>query len=205
MKLSPPYRHLTKESTLGRELMRAEDGSFWELVEQERHATWRLCRALTRSYEDAQDLMSDTMLAAYQSFPALRDTKAFRKFLSTIAVRLQRRRHWRGRLFAPLAEADDMGYEITAESSHDLELLVAALDRLPHREREALVLFALSGFSINEIQEIQGGTASGVKSRMSRARMKLKELLVDADYVASKFGQPEMQKAGMPALLLQDA
>src|SRR5579872_4529585 len=128
-----------------------EDGSFWELVEQERHVTWRLCRALTRSYEDAQDLMSDTMLAAYHSFHALRDTNAFRKFLSTIAVRIQRRKQWRGRLFAPLAEADDLGYEITAESSHDLELLVAALDRLPQREREALALFELSGLSIKEI------------------------------------------------------
>jgi len=187
-----------------------EDGSFWELVEQERHVTWRLCRALTRNYEDAQDLMSDTMLAAYQSFPALRDTKAFRKFLSTIAVRIQRRRQWRGRLFAPLAEADDMGYEITAESSHDLELLVTALDRLPQREREALVLFALSDFSIKEIQEIQGGTASGVKSRMSRARVKLKQLLLDADFEAGTYGEQASREESIrvlpaPAFRLQDA
>ncbi|MFI5201559.1 MAG: RNA polymerase sigma factor [Candidatus Kapaibacterium sp.] len=183
-----------------------EDGSFWELVDQERHTTWRLCRALTRSYEDAQDLMSDTMLAAYQSFPGLRDARAFRKFLSTIAIRLQRRKQWRGRLFAPLAEADDMGYEIAAESSHDLELLVTALDRLPTREREALVLFELSGLSIKEIQEIQGGTASGVKSRMSRARLKLKDLLLDADFEGERSSREESARVlPAPAFRLQDA
>ena len=187
-----------------------EDGSFWELVAAERHVTWRLCRALTRSYEDAQDLMSDTMLAAYQSFPALRDTKAFRKFLSTIAVRLQRRKQWRGRLFAPLAEAEDVGYDIMAESSHDLELLVSALDRLPQREREALALFELSGLSIREIQEIQGGTASGVKSRMSRARIKLKGLLLDADFETGTYGvqasrEESARMLPAPAFRLQDA
>ncbi len=158
-----------------------EDGQFWELVDKERHATWRLCRALTRSYDEAYDLMSDTVLAAYKSFPSLRDKAAFHWFLSTIAVRIQRRKRWRTRLFVPLEEAYEASYELAAESSYDLDQLVAALDRLPLREREAIVLFELSGLSIKEIQHIQGGTVSGVKSRMSRARGKLKRLLA-SDY-----------------------
>jgi RNA polymerase sigma-70 factor (ECF subfamily) len=156
-----------------------DHGSFWELIEKERHAMWRLCRALTHSYDEAYDLMSDTVLAAYKSFPSLRDKAAFRWFLSTIAVRIQRRRRWRGRLFVSIENASEASYEMTAESSYDLDQLVAALDLLPHREREAIVLFELSGLSIKEIQHIQGGTVSGVKSRMSRARIKLKETLSD--------------------------
>ncbi len=164
------------------------DQLFWDLIEQERHHAWRLCRSLTKNYDDACDLMSDTMLGAYQSFPALRDVKAFRKFLSTIAVRLQRRKQWRGRLFAPLEEAVGLCDEATRESSHDLDLLLRALERVPLKEREALVLFELSGLSIKEIQEIQGGTVSGVKSRMSRARVRLKEMLADREFDPEKFG-----------------
>ena len=156
-----------------------EDGQFWGLIEKERHATWRLCRALTRSYDEAYDLMSDTMLAAYKSFPSLRDKAAFHWFLSTIAVRIQRRKRWRARLFVPIENAAEAAYEMTAESSYDLDQLVSALDRLPLSEREAIVLFELSGFSIKEIQQIQGGTISGVKSRMSRARVRLKRLLTN--------------------------
>ena len=162
-----------------------EDGQFWGLIEKERHATWRLCRALTRSYDEAYDLMSDTVLAAYQSFPSLRDKAAFHWFLSTIAVRIQRRKRWRARLFVPIENAAEAAYEMTAESSYDLDQLVAALDRLPLREREAIVLFELSGLSIKEIQQIQGGTISGVKSRMSRARGRLKRLLASDNPVWS--------------------
>lgn len=121
------------------------------------------------------------MLAAHKSFPSLRDKAAFHWFLSTIAVRIQRRKRWRARLFVPLEEAKNSTYEMTAESSHDLDLLLSSLDRLPLREREAIVLFEISGLSIKEIQAIQGGTISGVKSRMSRARRKLRHL-VASDY-----------------------
>ncbi|HEX5317267.1 MAG TPA: sigma factor-like helix-turn-helix DNA-binding protein, partial [Candidatus Kapabacteria bacterium] len=73
---------------------------------------------------------------------------------------------------------------------------------LPRRGREALVLFAISDLSIKEIQEIQGGTASGVKSRMSRARVKLKELLLDADSVA-EFEHPGIAALGQPGIVSQ--
>jgi DNA-directed RNA polymerase specialized sigma24 family protein len=98
-----------------------EDGSFWNLIDNERHATWRLCRALTRSYDEASDLMSDTILAAHKSFPSLRDQGAFHWFISTIAVRIQRRKRWRSRLFVPLEDAAEASYEMTAESSYDLD------------------------------------------------------------------------------------
>ena len=184
-------RYSTQTST---DLVQTHDHLFWELIEQERHHTWRLCRALTRNYDDACDLLSDTMLGAFHSFPSLRDTRAFRKFLSTIAVRLHRRKQWRGRLFAPLEAAAEVYDESTRESSHDLEVLIHALDKLPAKEREALVLFELSELSIKEIQEIQGGTASGVKSRMSRARVRLKEMLADraplVRFAPESFGEP---------------
>ena len=144
------------------------------------------------------------MLGAYQSFPSLRDRQAFRKFLSTIAVRLYRRKQWRGRLFAPLEAAADLCYESTRESSHDLDVLIRALDRLPAKEREALVLFELSELSIKEIQEIQGGTASGVKSRMSRARIRLKEMLADGEFAPESFNEPAVQELA-PSLRLQEA
>ena len=158
-----------------------EDGPFWDLIEQERHRTWRICRALTRSYDEASDLMSDTILAAHKSFPSLRDEGAFRWFLSTIAVRIQRRKRWRARIFVPMEEASHAAYELTSESSYDLDLLVHSLDQLHPREREALVLFELGDLSIKEIQNIQGGSLSGVKSRMNRGRQKLR-VMIASDY-----------------------
>jgi len=51
--------------------------------------------------------------------------------------------------------------------------------KLPDKQREAIVLFELSGFSIEEIRELQGGTISGVKMRLKRGRNQLRLWLED--------------------------
>ena len=163
-------------------LMEAEQNRFWELIDAEKDALWRLSRGLCGSYDEALDLMSETFLAAHKSFSLLRDPDAFRQFLSTIAVRLHRRKRWRNRLFISLEDADDVGYESNTESSHDLDLLLVALNRLPLRQREGIVLFEITGLSLKEIQQIQSGTVQGVKSRLNRARHNLKQMLADENF-----------------------
>jgi RNA polymerase sigma-70 factor (ECF subfamily) len=155
------------------------DDKFWDLLELERERVWQLSYALTGSYDEACDLASESFLAAYKSFPSLRDTVAFRKFLSTIVIRLHRRKRWRSRIFSPLHEAENSSYELNNESSYDLDLLLAALKKLPALQRETIVLFEISGLSLKEIKEIQGGSISGVKSRLTRSREKLKRILTD--------------------------
>jgi len=57
--------------------------------------------------------------------------------------------------------------------------LLAALAALSRKERAAVLLFELGGFSIEEIAAIQGErTLSSVKSRLSRARSRLRKLLL---------------------------
>jgi RNA polymerase sigma-70 factor (ECF subfamily) len=155
--------------------------TFWDLLESERERVWQLSYALTGSYDEACDLASETFLAAYKSFPKLRDTAVFRKFLSTIAIRIHRRKRWRARIFSPLLEAEDSLYEMNNESSYDLELLLASLKKLPASQRETIVLFEISGLSLKEIQDIQGGSISGVKSRLTRARDNLRRLITDTN------------------------
>jgi RNA polymerase sigma-70 factor (ECF subfamily) len=155
--------------------------TFWDLLESERERVWQLSYALTGSYDEACDLASETFLAAYKSFPKLRDQTVFRKFLSTITIRLHRRRRWRARIFAPLLEAESSLYEMNNESSYDLDLLLASLKKLPASQRETIVLFEISGLSLKEIREIQGGSISGVKSRLTRARDNLRRLITDTN------------------------
>jgi RNA polymerase sigma-70 factor (ECF subfamily) len=167
--------------------------TFWDLLEIERERVWQLSYALTGSYDEACDLASETFLAAYKSFPTLRDTVAFRKFLSTIVIRLHRRKRWRARIFSPLDEAENSWYEMNNESSYDLDLLLASLKKLPVLQRETIVLFEISGLSLNEIKEIQGGSISGVKSRLTRARENLKRFITDED-LQKKTEQPRVPK-----------
>ncbi len=59
----------------------------------------------------------------------------------------------------------------------DLNDFKAALDKLPDDQREAIILIGASGFSYEEAAEICKCAVGTMKSRVSRARTKLQEIL----------------------------
>jgi RNA polymerase sigma-70 factor, ECF subfamily len=146
----------------------------------------RYIRAMTRDDEATRDIFGETLLIAYESIDTLRDPGAFKFFLITIARRAFSQAVWKRRIYtgvdrrileafwdpAPLPDRDA-----------DVALLYDMLQRLPLKQREAIVLFALHGHSLEEIKNIQGGTLSGVKARVARARRKLEELFRDRESV----------------------
>ncbi|MBK9423268.1 MAG: hypothetical protein IPN54_03875 [Bacteroidetes bacterium] len=58
-----------------------------------------------------------------------------------------------------------------------LQELYQLMEQLPVQQKEALIMYEISGVTMEEIAKIQGGTLSGVKSRIARARQKLIELM----------------------------
>ncbi|MBI5326219.1 MAG: RNA polymerase sigma factor [Ignavibacteriae bacterium] len=153
---------------------------FSKLLETVRESLTRFVMALTRSKEDSKDLLQDTIIIAYEYFEKIEEKKAFLSFLFTTASRLYRRRKLRTKIFglfeqkyAESIKSDDP----SPECSTDVSILYQFLEKLPYNQREALILFELSGFSLQEIKEIQGGSLSGVKSRLKRGRKKLAQLM----------------------------
>ena len=143
----------------------------------------RFARTMARSEEDVEDLVGDTMLIAYERFEAVRAPAAFLSFLFTIAVRVHRRKAWRARLFGPFEQHDD-AYRSAASAPDtlvDVRILQRALESLPVKQRETVTLFEISGLTLEEIREVQGGSLSGVKSRLTRGRERLAELLTEAE------------------------
>ena len=132
--------------------------------------------------EDARDLMSDTVMIAWQSFHQLKDEKAFLAYLFTIAHRQVKKYRRRKSLFGFIAIHEEMEVIDQASSPDilaDAGIVKEMLKYLKHKERESFVLFEVSGLSIKEIQEIQGDSLSAVKSRLVRAREKLQRILND--------------------------
>ncbi|MBC8144755.1 MAG: RNA polymerase sigma factor [bacterium] len=137
-------------------------------------------RAVARTREEADDLVGDTILAALEGFGALRSHDGFASYLFRIASRLYKRRRWRRRLFGELDADRSETLQSTTQSpetSTEVVLLYQALDALPVAQREAVVLFEISGLSLEEVRVIQGGSMSAVKSRVSRGRQQLARLL----------------------------
>ena len=165
------------------------DTQFLELFEKYRRDLSNFSMALTRDREKAKDLVADTILLAYESFHKLQKPESFKSYLFTIASRVHKRKIWRQRIFGVFSEEYALNLpdkSVNLERNIENELLYSAIAKLPAKQAEALVLFEITGLSLNEVLEVQGGTLSGVKSRLKRAREKLAEILKnDIDYYKS--------------------
>ena len=153
---------------------------FLALLEPRLEDLSRFCLAMTRDPEAGKDLMGDVILAAFEGFDSLRDDAAFLSFLFTIARRMYYRRRKREKIFSEYDE--ERARTIRAGGSPvwigaDVRALYEALSHLPEVQREAIVLFELTGLSLKEVAEVQDVSLSAVKSRLARGRERLARLL----------------------------
>lgn len=140
----------------------------------------RFCRARTRCTDDAKDLISQTVMKAYEGIHRLKDEKAFLGFLFGIASRIIKRQYRRQKFWGRL---DNRTYQTiedrrpTPEQDLDTQFLYDAIRILPARQQEAVVLYCISGFSLQEVAAIQESTLSAVKVRVHRGKHRLRQLL----------------------------
>ena len=141
----------------------------------------RYCEVLTRDAELAKDLVSEVVLAAYEKLHTLKKKESFLYFLFGIARNTHLKHIRKSQKMTRFngTEQQVEGHQRCPEKSADVVLLYEALERLPEKTKEALVLFEIVGFSLKEVQQIQGGTLSGVKVRLKRGREKLKQELME--------------------------
>ncbi|MBL4658652.1 MAG: RNA polymerase sigma factor [Flavobacteriales bacterium] len=154
-----------------------------ELYEPIHSQFHRYCEVMVKNAEMAKDLQSDVVLTAYESFATLRKPESFKFYLFGIARNLFRKKLRRNKLESKyiLGNADtNQQSGDSVEANVDIGLLYEKLELLPKKQKEAIILFEISGFSLKEIREIQGDSLSAVKLRLSRGREKLKELLSDS-------------------------
>ena len=141
-----------------------------------------LCGYTDRS--DAEDVFQQSLLLAFDHFSSLRDARSFRPWLFRIINRTyqrsKRRAFWQR--FSPLdlISPDDSSLHVYSdvEANEIKDQLMSALERLSEKEKSAILLFEIAGFSILEIAEMQNEKSiSTVKMRLKRSRAKLHELL----------------------------
>ena len=139
----------------------------------------RFCRVRVYGNIEYQDLMNDTLLIAFEKLATLKTEKAFFSFLVGISVRVLANHHKKKKEVAFPAEANFDVIDVNAETERDVavHLLHKALSLLPEEQKECIILFEISGFSIKEIMEIQEASSSAVKQRLKRGRAKLIEIL----------------------------
>jgi RNA polymerase sigma-70 factor (ECF subfamily) len=170
-------------------------------------------RRLARTRADGDDLYAEAVLRAFEKLHTLRDESRFRPwFFATLLSRHRSRsrvRFWRR--FVSLDEAFPAGAEPVgadgtrwADDAWRAERVAAGLGALPAVQREAIVLFELDGYSIEEIAAMQRVSISAVKSRLTRGRERLRCFYerhgagkraaagADRDGIVREFGPPNV-------------
>lgn len=154
--------------------MESPSQRFQRLLEPVHDRAVAFARGVCRSRSDGDDLMQEALLRALDKLPSLRDDNAFRFWLFRVIITVHRNRYKRSfwRRLLPLETeptAPDRNEELGGAERARL-----ALAELPHEQREAIVLFELEGWKVEEIADLLGVSVSAVKSRLVRGRERLR-------------------------------
>ena len=136
---------------------------------------YTLARRLTRSAEDAEDVLQETFLEVCRSLKQWRGEGNLWGWIRTIAASKALMRYRREKLREWELLDDDVGH-----AGDDIPLrmdLEAALDRLPERSKAVVWLHDVEGYTHEEIAEQMGMTTSFSKSQLARAHEKLRRWL----------------------------
>jgi RNA polymerase sigma-70 factor, ECF subfamily len=128
----------------------------------------------------ADDLAQDAMLKAWHarnSFHAGTNMKAWAFTILRNIFYSEKRRSWRRTSLDPEVAEATLVSPANAGDGLDLLALRNALNMLPDDQREALILVGAGGLAYEEAAEVCGCAVGTIKSRVSRARKAVVELL----------------------------
>jgi RNA polymerase sigma-70 factor (ECF subfamily) len=174
-------------------LRRPQGRAFEELLGQHVDALFRTALRLCGGHEaDAEDLLQDATLRAFEGYHQLRDTAAGRSWLFTILLRTHLNQLRSRRRLAETASTDlaPEAFEaalaawqpgLAPDEEADLRLLgdrlVAALDKLTSELRSTVWLVDVEGFTQREVAMMHEVPVGTIASRLFRARRLLRVVL----------------------------
>ncbi|HKE33030.1 MAG TPA: sigma-70 family RNA polymerase sigma factor [Candidatus Angelobacter sp.] len=192
----------TSELTLVQAAKKGDLEAFSDLVKRYDRNIFRIAQHITHNEDDAQDVVQEAFLKAYQNLDQFQGNSKFYTWLVRIAVnealmKLRRRRTDRTVSIDEDVETEEgtMPREVADWSPNPEQLygqselsdiLKKTIQGLPPGFRTVFVLRDVEGLSTEETAEMLGLSIPAVKSRLLRARLQLRDRL--AKYFKSKRG-----------------
>ena len=155
------------------------------LIKDHGKRLYGLCMTLCKNTSDADDLYQSTWLKVISHIDKYDTAKPFDPWLTRICVNIYRNNVRRishspfWDKFSSNEEKDNIMDNIPAASPADYSELHAAINRLPEKLRLTIILYYFQDMDIAYTARVLGIPEGTVKSRLNKARKKLKEELPD--------------------------
>jgi len=189
----PPEAAVFDEASLVAQAREGVPEAFNELAERYQRNIFRLAQNITQNREDAEDVLQETFLKAYEHLPEFHGDSKFYTWIVRIAVNEAlmklRKRKWDKTVWLdePVNTGEDtVAREIAVwednpeeryskDELHDI--LDKAVNGLAAPYRTVFVLRDMEGLSTEETAQALDLTVPAVKSRLLRARLQLRDKL----------------------------
>ncbi len=182
------------EQELVQRARQGDDDAFAQLMRSCEKLIYNLTLRMTGNHEDAMDLAQEAFLNAWKGLQFFKGDSAFSTWVYRLANnacidhlrKVQRRRDIS--LSMPTDPDDDSMPDVPDEryrpdarldQQEQRRALEAGLARLSQEHRQVLVMREINGLSYQEIGDILGLESGTVKSRIARARLALRKILLE--------------------------
>jgi len=175
-----------QEGWLGR-LLKGDHAAFAEFVDKYKEMVFLCCRTLGLREDEADDVASETFMAAYRGISRYRGQAKLSTWLWRIAYHqgvnyLRKNRRVKQLLAEPVGQLADSKEQRPAAALQQREeerIVWEAVGRLPRLWAMATILFYREEKNVKEIAKIMRVRQNTVKTYLFRGRKRLKELLAD--------------------------
>jgi len=170
-----------------------DQDAFEQLLLDNQNRVYTLALRMVNDREEAADLAQEAFFKAWQALPTFQGESSFATWVYRLTANLcidWLRRQKRRQEVEPALSIDDeeAGWTEPADWGQDpqrqleqaelSQAVARGLEALPDHHRQVLVLRELSGLSYQEIGRIMDLDIGTVKSRIARARMALRKILL---------------------------
>ena len=176
------------DELLLRKAQRGDPEAFEQLITPLEQLIWRICWHYTGNRESAEDCGQETMIRIWRSLDSYRGDCALESWVYRIAANccmdyLRKKKRDKSVSMEPMQEqgfdpADPSpGTEEQVVAAEEKKRLREAITLLPEDQREALIMTQLEKVPYEEAARLLGVSEGTIKSRVNRAKARLKEIL----------------------------
>lgn len=151
--------------------------AFTVLYDRHSPKVWQYCSRFLGDSDLAKDVLQDTFLTLYNNVSKSLSIPDLSVLLLAEARKLCIK-HLKQKIeTVPIADEDELPNYSRKDNSELLTLIKVAIDKLPPKYKEALILREIQQLTYLEIEALTGETMANVKVRIHRARTKVREML----------------------------